>query len=197
MAVPSSAPPHFDTNGRDRGYQPSGASKAHFTYDAVGRLITYDNGNATEHYYYDGVRRIQTIAILDSDGTTVVGLAEYVYGPDYVDEVIFQETRRARGTTLEAYVLQDANYNVVALTDTLGGVMQQYAWDPYGSPAASDQLVTAAATNRLGHQGLFFYAFDGSGLTPNSKGLYYNRNRWYSPKLGRFTTPDPNGTAEL
>jgi len=32
-------------------------------------------------------------------------------------------------------------------------------------------------------------------VTVNSIGLYYNRNRWYSPALGRFTSCDPNETA--
>lgn len=32
-------------------------------------------------------------------------------------------------------------------------------------------------------------------LEPGSFGHYYNRNRWYRPDLGRFTTKDVNATA--
>lgn len=72
------------------------------------------------------------------------------------------------------------------------------------------------AMNRAGHQGLFFERFDGNyndqtlsagggpafsggsngaGALNPVKGVYYNRNRFYSPTLGRFTTRDPNETA--
>ena len=62
---------------------------------------------------------------------------------------------------------------------------------------------TATPTSRVGHQGLFFerfYVEPGAtvvdpALTPNAAGLYYNRNRWYSPELGRFVQRDPNETA--
>ena len=99
-------------------------------------------------------------------------------------------------------MLQDANYNVVGITDTLGGggfaMVAQYAWEPYGTLAAADRNGPEFA-NRVGHQGLFYYAFDSTnpGITAATAarhGLYYNRNRWYSPSLGRFTTPDPNAS---
>ncbi len=51
----------------------------------------------------------------------------------------------------------------------------------------------------VGHQGLFFIRFDGDPDDPphavGARGLYYNRNRWYSPDLGRFIQRDVNETA--
>ena len=51
----------------------------------------------------------------------------------------------------------------------------------------------------VGHQGLFFVRFDGDPDDPphavGARGLYYNRNRWYSPDLGRFIQRDVNETA--
>ena len=99
----------------------------------------------------------------------------------------------------------DANYDVIALVDgdsnspTYGDVLVQYSWTPYGELAAVDVLTANPPTNRIGHQGLFFerfYVEPGStvldpALTPTAAGLYYNRNRWYSPQLGRFTSLDP------
>jgi hypothetical protein len=53
--------------------------------------------------------------------------------------------------------------------------------------------------NRIGHQGLFFERFDGDYTTltvdVTNAGMYYNRNRFYSPTLGRFIQRDPNETA--
>ncbi|NLX21638.1 MAG: hypothetical protein GXY55_08185, partial [Phycisphaerae bacterium] len=55
------------------------------------------------------------------------------------------------------------------------------------------------------HQGLFWHSLDGSATfntpdpaaTPTATGLYYNRNRWYAPHLGRFLQRDPNETGLL
>jgi YD repeat-containing protein len=192
----------FDENGRIN--TDSLPVKASFTYDAVGRLITYSNGTETEHYYYDGVRRIQTI-VDKPDPQADETRAEYVYGPDYVDEFVLQTYRWVNPTTgiaelRAAYVLQDANYNVVALTQP-GSVRMQYAWEPYGTIAAADHN-GVDIDNRIGHQGLFYYSFDSAAATvaaatPTAHGLYYNRNRWYSPQVGRFTTADPNETSQL
>ena len=58
-------------------------------------------------------------------------------------------------------------------------------------------LADPAPDTRLGHQGLFFYSFDPAySLEPTAYGLYFNRNRWLSPTLGRYLTRDPNATAQ-
>jgi hypothetical protein len=104
------------------------------------------------------------------------------------------------------YVLQDANYNVVALVATNGNLLEQYAYEPYGTLAARDDFGNHAV-NRVGHQGLFFERFDGTyadgtldiappgaALGPIGIGLYFARNRFYGPGIGRWTTADPNET---
>ncbi|NLE61596.1 MAG: hypothetical protein GX616_24855, partial [Planctomycetes bacterium] len=161
----------------------------------------------TEHYYYyyyDGVRRIQTV----DDNATPANAAddltehEYVYGPEYVDEFVL-ESHKSGGAQQDFYVLQDANFNVMALTDAGGGVVEQYQWEPYGLLAAKDTDTGGTIPHsHIGHQGLFFYRFnpqtgDTATLSTTAIGLYFNRNRWYSPSLGRFTSRDPNETAVL
>jgi len=117
---------------------------------------------------------------------------EYIYGPEYVDEFIAQ----VNATSDLIYMLQDANYNVMALLDDQGVVLEQYQYDPYASLAIVDPLVPTPPINCVGHQGLFFDSFEGEGLTIDAVGLYYNRNRWYSPTLGRFMQRDPNEAAQ-
>jgi hypothetical protein len=75
-----------------------------------------------------------------------------VYGPDYVDEFAAQVDRYGEVT----WFLQDANYNVVALLNEDGEVLEQYTWEPYGEPAAIDRVDPDHPNNRVGHQGLFF-----------------------------------------
>lgn len=174
--------------------------------------------------YYDGVRRIQetilrgNLAPITGEGGNDEGAfdpedpenpnastsqpsttyywtdREYAYGPEYVDEFICQFAEM-QPTTM--YMLQDANYNVVALTNGIGNLLEQVSFDPYGTVHAVD-VFSAHAVNRVGHQGLFFERYDGAfdqpTIAPNIAGLYYNRNRYYSPSLGRFITRDPNET---
>jgi len=90
-------------------------------------------------------------------------------------------------------------------------VWLQYQYEPYGTTVAADvsASVPADLVNRIGHQGLFFERFcvwatdsvydralqpDDPATTHRSIGLYYNRNRWYSPELGRFVQRDLAGT---
>jgi hypothetical protein len=53
--------------------------------------------------------------------------------------------------------------------------------------------------NRVGHQGLFYDRLTGTVLDQQIgrgfAGVYYNRNRTYSPGLGRFLQRDPNGSS--
>ena len=127
--------------------------------------------------------------------TTVWTDREYVYGPDYVDELVCQIDR----TGAVMYAIQDANYNLMALTDASGAMLEQYTYDPYGTLRVAETYPITHAVNRIGHQGLFYDRLDGTmddpSLEPNAVGLYYNRNRSYAPHLGRFMQKDPSGTA--
>jgi hypothetical protein len=79
-------------------------------------------------------------------------------------------------------------------------VVAQWAYGPYGEVRLADWKNPNSPTRlACGHQGLFFIRLDGSvddpPLAPGAVGLYYNRNRWYSPYLGRFLQRDVNETA--
>jgi hypothetical protein len=90
-------------------------------------------------------------------------------------------------------------------------------YDPYGEPITADHIA-AHPDLRIGHQGLFLDRLDllGDGTldmasppsgtqytlaTPafglGNKALYQNRNRTYSPSLGRFLQRDPNGSGAV
>jgi len=130
---------------------------------------------------------------------------EHVYGPGYVDE--FVATVAEDGAT--QYILQDANYNVMALISggpppggsapPAGTVLEQYQYSPYGELIVRDQLASKPTFNPIGHQGLFYQRHDaGPHLPPldvAAVGLYYNRARFYLATLGRFVQKDMNETA--
>ena len=189
-----------------------GAWRSSYAYDALGRRISRQvpwSGQSDSRwswYYYDGVRRIAEVhrdplpqagiggnPIPQGSYTTYTD-REYVWGPDYVDECLWQVDR----TGTAAFVLQDANYNVVALVDEQGDLLQQYDYDPYGTVLAADSL-SSYANNRIGFQGLFVDRYDADAplaeLVPAVDQTYHARNRDYRPDVGRWLLRDPNGTS--
>ena len=156
-----------------------------------------------DHYerdlYYDGVRRIAEHIHYDlalypfNDSWDEL---EYAWGPDYVDELAFA----IRDDGVAQYPIQDANYNLVGWFKAIGAVLSQYTYGPYGDLRAAEVRPNHDfPPHAIGHQGLFFVRLDGDPADPplevGAKGLYYNRNRWYSPGLGRFMQRDVNETA--
>ncbi|MCC7389025.1 MAG: hypothetical protein IT431_09680 [Phycisphaerales bacterium] len=204
----------FDGAGNITDGEP-GDWRADFAYDALGRRISkqvpWHTGDARQAwYYYDGVRRVQEVF---RDPLPQAGIGgnptpggsyvtytdrEYVWGPEYVDECLWQVDR----TGAAAFVLQDANFNVVALLDYAGSVLKQYDYDPYGEVIASDSL-GSYAHNRIGFQGLPVDRFDvdapSAELAVGADTLSYARNRDYRPDLGRWVQRDSvlTGTLEV
>ncbi|MCB9844668.1 MAG: hypothetical protein H6811_01595 [Phycisphaeraceae bacterium] len=209
----------FDADGAIASGAP-GQWLVHFTYDGLGRLIRTQRPRPgtggqqpteviTHQFYYDGVRRIQdveTVPVQASGGGPVpIGQqgqwslqtrlgCEYIHSPGYVDEFVCSVDRFGA----PSFILQDANYNVIALTDAAGAVLTQYTWDPYGQLIDEQRSSAPFADNAIGHQGLFFDRLDGDADDPSlvagAHGVYYARNRTLSTRLGRWLQADPNGT---
>ena len=129
------------------------------------------------------------------DGTTSKFYRSFVYGLQYIDEIVAQFERSQPTAEVECYLIQDANYTVVAAADRRGDLLQQFGRTPYGTLYAADDdrahpIDFEHAPERLitpfGHQGL---------LDDLETGLVYNRARYYRPEIGRFLQRDPNETA--
>ncbi len=87
---------------------------------------------------------------------------------------------------------QDANFNVVALTDEDGVIVEKTWYEAYGTPTCrrisdSDEQTDSHEENP--------FLFQGRRWTTEAN-LYYFRNRDYSCTLGRFTQQDPIGYAD-
>jgi|GEM_PF-2803274 len=185
FTVGSVAEYHF----RGLGYATAGATKTvhvAWTYDPFGRKVArtvYDGAGAVAsrtHYVYDGWRLIQ-----ERDGDTGTVIAEYTYGPDYVDAVL-----RCRRGGQDYYYHTDQQHSTVALTDGSGAVVERYGYDAFGAPTVYDASGTPVPGNASAVDNAVLYT--GRTWDP-ALGLYDYRNRQYDPALGRFTTPDPLG----
>ena len=110
------------------------AERHTYDYDALGRRILkvvdadgLGPGSPIEtRYFYDGR---QVCEEQDAAGAT---LATYVYGL-YIDEVLTME----RGGS-DFYYHTDDLYNVMALTDGAGDVVERYEYGDYGRPTIMD-----------------------------------------------------------
>ena len=150
-----------------------------YSYDGLNRRVKKDLNSGTDTIYlYDGW---QCIEEREMPSTTWVARRQYVYGGTYIDEpLIFDRYFTEYSMWLRFYYCQQANYNVVEMADFTGSSFDDVQYDPYGQPTVTG----SGSGNPLLFQGQYWDA---------DANLYYFRNRWYSPSLGRFLQRDPMG----
>ncbi len=120
---------------------------------------------------------------------------QYVYGQGYVDDVVLRDAEVNGGGNLgitgsgldqRLYYQQDREFNVVALVDQGGAVVERYAYDPYGSVSALD-----ANWNILNSGSAYGNQVGFTGRWLDDTGMWYFRARYEEPVLGRFISRDP------
>ncbi|MGE0377698.1 MAG: RHS repeat-associated core domain-containing protein, partial [Planctomycetaceae bacterium] len=95
----------------------------------------------------------------------------------------------ANGTLDETlYALHDANWNITALADTSGAIVERFAYDPYGKSTVLDAAFTDDSDNTSDYA--WEYRFTSREFDPETN-LHYFRARYYHDGLGRFTRRDP------
>jgi RHS repeat-associated protein len=175
----------YTWNGR--GLMSGANGDVTYSYDALGRRVAKIVGGDTTVYVYNGWQVLYEVnSTLDSK--------KYVYG-SYIDEPLVM-IKESGGVEDTLYYLQGNNFNVAALTNEVGDVVEWYDVEPYGE-------FTTYSDN--GNDGIWFTADDISGTVSSvgneyvfqgrrfdeESGLYYFRNRYYSAELGRFVSRDP------
>ncbi len=156
--------------------QMSGGVTALFSYDALGRRRDRTvNGHRMQTVW---IGEELNFSIPDGDWSQRIRVFS-PYPEIGVDELTYR--RIGDDASDDRYVLRDGNNNVIALTDAGQRIRTQYSYEPYGQTKLSgdDDVNVQQYTAREN---------DGTGL-------YYYRNRYYSPGIGRFTSEDPLGWA--
>jgi RHS repeat-associated protein len=160
---------------------------AEYQWDGMNRRTIKVASGEERQFYYSIQHQILEERV---DGDVQV---QYVWGFRYVDELILRDRDSTGDGTLNQrhYALQDANFNVTAIVDTSGDVVERYRYSPYGertvlnadfSPHSNPTSGSYAFA--VGHQGL---------MRDPESGLMYNRARMLHPVLGRFVQRDPLG----
>jgi len=161
----------------------SNATLVLYSYDAHGWRITEDKGTVRDFFYSTAWQVLE-------ERTGGVADVQYVWSPVYIDAMILRDRDTNNDGSLDErlYVSQDANFNVTALVETAGAVVERYEYDPYGVQTTFDLNWGDIATSTVGfvhgHQGL---------RAEIISGLHWNRNRDYSATLMRFVQNDPAG----
>jgi len=198
----------FDNNGNtttdDQGHT--------LVYDAWNRLIQVKNGGTTiASYVYDALgSRVSRAAggtatdfydsakgqVLEERQTSSV-TNQYVWGLAYVNQLVLRDDNSTSGSYGKSssglgrriYVQQDANYNVTALTDTSGNILQRFVYTPYGIMTV---IGSTSAWSTVTDSCSWVYTFQG-GRNDSSTGMIHFGFRDYSPTLARWVQQDPAG----
>jgi RHS repeat-associated protein len=155
---------------------------ATYGYDAMNRRIrkavtNFGSLNGTTNFYYDGWRTIE-----ERDGSDAL-TQQYTYGI-YIDEPLTLDTAHGK----RFFYHQNSLSSTFALTDASGKVVEGYQYDPYGQRTVfAPNFTTITGTmSAYGNP----YMFTGQ-RTDTESGLYFYRERYYDPVLGRFLQRDP------
>ncbi|HEX4612570.1 MAG TPA: RHS repeat-associated core domain-containing protein, partial [Urbifossiella sp.] len=199
--VSGATTPGYDANGN----MTQAETGVRYVYDAWNRLVAVKNSGGTtlETFGYDGLNRRVTSAAggattdlyYSADWQVVeervggAATARYVWSPVYVDALILRDRDTDANGSLDErlWVQLDANWNVTALVDGSGAVVERYVYDPYGAVT----VLTPSFGSRSGSSYAWTQGFQGMFFNSISD-LYGSRGRQgYSPTLGRWTSLDP------
>ena len=205
---PSWVVPAYDAAGNTTTMPQVGDPTQSFTasYDAWNRMTGVSAGGSTvATYRYDGQnRRIVKVTTATSEtrhfyftnnwqdveervGTATSTDRQYVWGLRYVDELVCRDD----ATPQRLYALQDANFNVTAITDAAGAVQERFVYEPYGT-----RTFRSASWGSAVDAYMWLVGFQGGRSDLDSQ-LIQLRNRDLHTRLGQWTTRYPVADASL
>jgi len=152
---------------------------ATYRYDGNRRRIAKllganpENPTATYDYYYSGRQVVE----VRKDGSENP-YEQYVWGVRYVHSPVLRWwDENADGQDIEThYYTNDANFNVTALVETDGDVIERYVYDPYGQRTIYDDDWSETVDWEDSKKNAIL--FTGHRLDPET-GLYSIRHRYY------------------
>jgi len=137
-----------------------------YTYDPQGNLLSKDSPQGRYLFLIDELNPTGYSQIIEE--FTPQEVISYVYGLNLLAVI---------DSSGWHYLIHDpVNGSVIAVFDEDGNIETSLKYYPYGEIKEGNLIQN--------------YLFTGERYDPDTN-LYYLRNRWYSPTLKRFLTPDP------
>ncbi|WP_428305401.1 RHS repeat-associated core domain-containing protein [Lacipirellula sp.] len=203
------ATPAYNANGNMSSLAQPGTLDDSYTatWDAWNRLVKLaDSSGVVAEYQYDGLNRraVKSIpgffgtvrhyyysdqwqVIEERLGSSTSADQQQVWGSRYVDNLVLRDRFDVGpGYVNRLYALQDALFNVVALTTSAGAVQERFAYQPYGQSEPLNPNFSAYS----GTDYQWEYRFTGREIDLES-GLQINRRRYLHIQLGRWMSRDP------
>ncbi|MFH0725198.1 MAG: RHS repeat-associated core domain-containing protein, partial [Pseudomonadota bacterium] len=183
---------NFDANGNTT-HKTVDSDSTHYIYDIEDRLVRVENsfGAAIADYYYDPFgRRLWK----EVDGTRTYFL--------YSDEGLIGEYDVLGAETKSYGYVPDSSFSTDPLFVKTGGTYYWYQNDHLGTPQkiirTNGQVVWDAVYDSFGNILINTESINSNLRMPGQyfdaeTGLYYNWNRYYDPKIGRYLRTDPFG----
>jgi RHS repeat-associated protein len=175
----------YDAWNRLVGVKNSGGTTiAAYGYNGLGERITETHGSTTTDLYYSSSWQVL------EERVGGVLQARNVWSPVYVDALVLRDQSSLGNGTLDQrlYVQTDANWNVTAIVDGSGNVVERYVYTPYGSVTVLTPSWAARGASSYGW--MYFFQGKRRDLTVN---LDDSDGRVYSPTLDRPLQADPLG----
>ncbi|WP_175759271.1 RHS repeat-associated core domain-containing protein [Burkholderia ambifaria] len=158
----------YQWDSRERLISIGGNVNGSFSYDSSGRRVAKTINGSTVNFVYDGENFVQELVAGSSSATRLTGL---------LMDQFFSRT----DSSGPRIAITDALGSTLALVDENGLTKTTYSYEPYGDASTGGES-NANSTQYAGREN------DGSGL-------YYYRNRYYSPQTSRFISEDSIGRA--
>jgi len=210
--TPNWADPKYDEAGNMTTMpRPSALTSTYLLkYDAWNRLVEVKSNSTTvvATYEYDGLdRRIQKVAsdtydyyynenwqlLEERKNADTDPLNQFVWHPYYIDALAmrYYDDNTDGSSIADYYYLHDANFNVTAVANSSGVVLERYSYSPYGEVTVLDANFSLDSSGGDGLTDIGnTHFFTGRELDLET-GLQLNRHRFYASLLGRWLTRDP------
>jgi RHS repeat-associated protein len=152
---------------------------AEYAYDGLTRRITKTTSEV-RHYYYNASWQI----LEERVGSATTFDRQYVWGLRYIDDCVLRD-RKLTSSVERRHVLQDANWNVTAITES-SDVVERYSYSAYSMPTFLNPDFTVKAGSDYGWDVLYAgYKWD------SESGMYQVRFRYLLPNIGSWSSRDP------
>jgi RHS repeat-associated protein len=152
-------------------------------YDGLTRRVQQTVSGTTRNYFYSK----QWQSLEERLGTSTTSDRQFVWGLRYIDDCVLRD--RSNGGTLNErlFAMQDANWNVVAICNTVASILERYAYTAYGVVQFQSGIFVPLSGNISAYDWETLYC----GYRYDSAvGLYLARYRWLFGLLGGWISRD-------
>ena len=183
----------YDAWNRLVAIKEGGDFVAEYGYDAAKRQTiqkSYSSGvlSETRHLCYTEPSKWQIVE--ERIGSSTDADRQFVWGLRYIDDLVLRDRDTDGSGSIDErlYAMQDANWNVTAITNSSGTVQERYAYTAYGTPTILDAAFTSRDSSSYQWETLY------AGYRWNAATKHFQaRHRAYGSALGIWLQRDPVG----